>query len=105
MSAFSNVSATGIGTTPSTIFTATEKTVVIGCNMSNVINQIVPVSLIFNDGSNDVYIKKNFRIENGFSDEIMKGNKIVLGVGDSIKASAAIDSSVDVVLSLLTGVN
>ena len=105
MSAFSNVSATGIGTTPSTIFTATEKTVVIGCNMSNVINQIVPVSLIFNDGSNDVYIKKNFRIENGFSDEIMKGNKIVLGVGDSIKASASIDSSVDVVLSLLTGVN
>jgi hypothetical protein len=105
MSAFSNVSATGIGTTPSTIFTATEKTVVIGCNMSNVINQIVPVSLIFNDGSNDVYIKKNFRIENGFSDEIMKGNKIVLDVGDSIKASAAIDSSVDVVLSLLTGVN
>ena len=105
MSAFSNVSAVGIGTTPSTIFTATEKTVVIGCNMSNVINQIVPVSLIFNDGSNDVYIKKNFRIENGFSDEIMKGNKIVLGVGDSIKASAAIDSSVDVVLSLLTGVN
>ena len=73
--------------------------------MSNVINQIVPVSLIFNDGSNDVYIKKNFRIENGFSDEIMKGNKIVLDVGDSIKASAAIDSSVDVVLSLLTGVN
>jgi len=105
MSAFSNVSATGIGTTPSTIFTATEKTVVIGCNMSNVINQIVPVSLIFNDGSNDVYIKKNFRIENGFSDEIMKGNKIVLDVGDSIKASSAIDSSVDVVLSLLTGVN
>jgi hypothetical protein len=105
MSAFSNVSATGIGTTPSTLFTATQKTVVIGCNMSNVINQIVPVSLIFNDGSNDVYIKKNFRIENGFSDEIMKGNKIVLDVGDSIKASAAIDSSVDVVLSLLTGVN
>ena len=105
MSSFSNVSATGIGTTPSTIYTATEKTVVIGCNMSNVINQIVPVSIILNDGSNDVYIKKNFRIENGFSDEIMKGNKIVLDVGDSIKASAAIDSSVDVVLSLLTGVN
>ena len=105
MPACSNVSATGIGTTPSTLFTATQKTVVIGCNMSNVINQIVPVSLIFNDGSNDVYIKKNFRIENGFSDEIMKGNKIVLDVGDSIKASAAIDSSVDVVLSLLTGVN
>jgi hypothetical protein len=105
MSAFSNVSATGIGTTPSTLFTATEKTVVIGCNMSNVINQIVPVNIILNDGSNDVYIKKNFRIENGFSDEIMRGNKIVLDVGDSIKASAAIDSSVDVVLSLLTGVN
>jgi hypothetical protein len=105
MSAFSNVSATGIGTTPSTLFTATAKTVVIGCNVSNVINQIVPINIILNDGSNDVHIKKNFRIENGFSDEIMRGNKIVLDVGDSIKASAAIDSSVDVVLSLLTGVN
>lgn len=105
MSSFSNISLSGIGTTPTTLFTATEKTVVIGCNMSNVINQIVPVSVILNDGSNDVYIKKNFRIENGFNDEIMKGNKIVLEIGDSIKASAAVDSSVDVVLSLLTGVN
>jgi len=105
MSSFSNVSATGISTTPSTIYTATEKTVLIGCNLANTINQVVPVDLIFNDGSTDVYIKKNLRIENGFSDEIMKGNKIVLEVGDSIKAVAAIDSSVDIVLSLLTGVN
>jgi len=105
MSSFSNASATGIGTTTSTIYTATEKTVLIGCNVANIINQIVPVNLIFNDGSGDRYIKKNFRIENGSSDEIMKGNKIVLEVGDSIKASAGIDSSVDIVLSLLTGVN
>jgi hypothetical protein len=54
---------------------------------------------------NDIYVKKNFRIEAGFSDEVMKGNKIVLKVGDSIKAVAGIASSVDIVLSLLTGVN
>jgi len=105
MSAFANVSATGVGTTPVTLYTATEKTVVIGCNASNVTNQIVPVSIILNDGANDIYIKKNFRIENGFNDEVMKGNKIVLEIGDSLKASASIDSSVDIVLSLLTGVN
>ena len=105
MSSFTNVAVTGIGTTPTTLFTATEKTVLIGCNVSNTINQIVPISLILNDGSNDVYIKKNFRIENGFSDEVMRGNKIVLQVGDSIKAESAIDLSADIVLSLLTGVN
>ena len=105
MSAFANVSATSVGITPITLYTATEKTVVIGCNVSNIIGQIVPVSLTLNDGVNDIYIKKDFRIENGFNDEVMKGNKIVLEVGDSIKASASIDSSVDIVLSLLTGVN
>jgi hypothetical protein len=105
MSSFTNVAVTGVGTTLTTLFTATEKTVLIGCNVSNTINQIVPISLILNDGSNDVYIKKNFRIENGFSDEVMRGNKIVLQVGDSIKAESAIDLSADIVLSLLTGVN
>ena len=105
MSSFTNVSEADIGTTPVTLYTASQKTVLIGCNMSNTINQITPVSLILNDGVNDIYVKKNFRIEAGFSDEIMKGNKIVLKVGDSIKAVAGIASSVDIVLSLLTGVN
>lgn len=105
MSAFTNVPASGIGKTASTVYTATEKCVLIGCNLSNIINQIVPVSIILNDGVTDTYIRKNFRIENGFSEEIMKGNKIVLQAGDSIKVQSAIDDSVDVILSILTGVN
>jgi len=105
MTAFINVPTSNIGTIASTVYTASEKCVIIGCNLSNTIGQIVPVSVILNNGVTDTYIRKNFRIEAGFSDEIMKGNKIVLQEGDSIKVQSLIDNSIDVVLSILTGVN
>jgi len=102
--AFTNVSSVGVGTSTVIVYTATEKTILIGCNIANTISQIATVSLILNDGVNDVFVKKNFSIAAGFNDEVMKGNKIVLKVGDKIKAVASSASSVDIVLSLFTGV-
>lgn len=101
---FTNVSSVDVGTSPVIVFTATEKSVLIGCNIANTIGQNVTVSLILND-SVDIFVKKNFTIAPGFNDEIMKGNKIVLKVGDKIKAASSSASSVDVILSLITGVS
>lgn len=103
---FTNVSSVGVGTSTVTIYTATANTVLIGCNVANRTNQIAVVSLMLYDSGpeEDVFIKKNFSIAAGFSDEIMKGNKIVLKAGDQIKAVAAADSSADIILSLLTGI-
>lgn len=105
MAAFTNVPVSGIGTTASIVFTATEKSILIGCNLCNTTNQIVPASVILNSANIDVFIRKNFQIATGLSDEIMRGNKIVLKIGDSIKVQSSIDDSIDVVLSILTGVS
>lgn len=101
---FTNVSSVGVGTSTVTVYTATANSVVIGCNIANRTNQIAAVDLILNDSGDDVFIKKNFAIPGGSNDEVMKGNKIVLKVGDQIKAVAASESSVDIILSLLTGI-
>jgi len=104
VSSFITASAKDVGTTPVTVYTATETTVLIGCNVANTLNTITPVDIIYNDGTNDYYIRKNYRIENGFNEEVMKGNKIVLVIGNTISVKSGIDASVDVVLSLLSGV-
>lgn len=103
MSSFSTVSASGIGVAFTTIYTATSNAIVIGFNISNTSKYIMPIDVVFNNGV-DNYVKKDFRIENGASEEIMKGNKIVLNVGHSIKIKSAMDGSIDATLSLLTGV-
>lgn len=104
MSSFITASAKDVGTTPVVVYTATETTVLIGCNITNILNTITPIDIIYNDGVNDYYIRKNFRIENGYTEEIMKGNKIVLVAGNTISVKSGIDLSIDVVLSLLSGV-
>ena len=86
------------------VYTATTKAILIGCNITNIKGSIVPVDIILRQSGGDTYIKKQFRIENGTSEEIMKGNKLVLAAGDSIVAKGIVSNSVDVILSLLTGV-
>jgi hypothetical protein len=101
MANFINIPISNIGTTPVTIFTATASAVVIGCNVANTSAYIIPVDIILNSGVADTYIKKGFRIANGDSEEVMKGNKITLQVGDSIIIKSEIDNSIDVILSLV----
>jgi len=105
MSSFVNASANSIGTTTQTIYSANTKAIVIGCNISNILGTIIPVDIIVNVGGKDVYIKKELRIDNGSSEEIMRGNKIVLVPGDSFKARSYANSSIDIVLSILEGVS
>lgn len=106
MSSFINVTANGIGANTTTVYTATNKCIIIGCNLTNIVGTIVPVDIILNHAGSDTYIRKNLRIDPSISnEEIMRGNKIVMVSGDELKARAEVNSSIDIVLSLLTGVS
>lgn len=101
---FINATSRNIGDTEVVIYTAATKAILIGCNIANVKGSIVPVDIMLRHSGIDTYLKKQFRVENGTSEEIMKGNKLVLAVGDSIVAKGVVPNSVDVILSLLSGV-
>jgi hypothetical protein len=101
---FINATSRNIGTSEVVVYTAATKAILIGCNITNVTGSIVPVDIILRKSGNDTYIKKQLRIENGISEEIMKGNKLVFAVGDSLVVKGYVSNSIDVILSLLSGV-
>lgn len=102
---FTNATVRGVGTQEVLAHTATEKSIVIGCSITNLLSTTVPVTIKVRNGSTDTYWAKNKRIEAGAPDELMKGNKLVLQAGESLVVSALVDSSIDVVLSILQGVS
>lgn len=106
---FENSSVANVGISYSTVFTSPpgEKSILIGCNISNITGAILPINIILqaNNGNSNTFITKNFRINNGENYEIMKGNKLVLQSGDKILANSTSNSSFDVIASLLVGVN
>ncbi len=104
MSSFITASATNVGTSLTTVYTATDTCVLIGLNVANTTTTTVPIDVVMNNGISDVYVRKNFRIDTGSNAEVMAGNKIVLTSGNTIAVKSGVDDSVDVVLSLLSGV-
>lgn len=52
----------------------------------------------------DYYIAKYYRVETGKNVEIMKGNKLVLDNSDVVYVKSQVNNSIDVVLSILSGV-
>jgi hypothetical protein len=104
VSSFITASATDVGTSLTTVYTATDTCVLIGLNVANTTSTTVPIDVVMNNGVTDVYIRKNFRIDAGGNAEVMAGNKIVLSSGNTIAVKSGVSNSVDVVLSLLSGV-
>jgi hypothetical protein len=102
---FTNATVRAIGTQEVVAHTATEKSIVIGCSINNLLSTTVPVTIKVRNGTNNTYWAKNKRIEAGAPDELMKGNKLVLQAGEALVISALVDSSIDVVLSILQGVS
>lgn len=102
---FVNATARGIGTQETVVHTAVEKSIIIGCSIVNKLSTTIPVTIKVRNGTTDTYWAKDKRIEAGAPDELMKGNKLVLQAGEKLVVSALVDSSVDVVLSILQGVS
>ena len=101
---FTNALASGIGTVETTVYTATVKAILVGCNAANVAEATLPITVAVKRGVSRTHIVKDKRVIAGDSHEVMKGNKIVLLPGDSVVSFAGDSSAFDVVLSLLEGV-
>lgn len=102
---FTNAKARGVGTTEVEVFTATQKSIIIGCSVTNTTSSTLPIMIKVRNGSTDTFWAKNKRIESGDPLELMKGNKLVLVAGEKLVVSSALDNSMDVVLSILQGVS
>lgn len=103
MANFVRTPSRNVGTSPVTIFTATSNTVVIGLSVANIYGRTLPVK-VWHDSSGVVtYILKDLRIGPGETEEYMKGNKIVLQTGDTLKAQTVLANGFDVYVSVLEG--
>lgn len=101
---FINAISSSIGTTEVINFTATDKSIIIGGNLSNILTTSVPVNVILRRGTTDTYLQKNKRIEAGDAFDVFKGTKLVLAAGDKLVISAGMAASIDAVFSILQGV-
>ena len=101
---FINAISSSVGTTEVISFTATDKSMIIGGNITNLLTTSVPVNVILRRGTTDTYLQKNKRIEAGDAFEIFKGAKLVLAAGDKLVISSGVTASVDAVFSILQGV-
>jgi hypothetical protein len=97
---------TGIGTTPTTIYTAStgslSATIVVGLVCSNITASAVDTDVqIENDDGDNIYIVKDAPIPAKGSLEALGGGKIVLEANDLVKVTSSAASSVDVALSIM----
>jgi hypothetical protein len=102
---FTNAIANAVGTTEQIVFTATDKAIIVGGSVSNLLSTTVPFTIKVRRGTTDTYVHKDKRIESGEPFELMKGNKLVLAAGDKLIVSSKVNSSLDVVFSILQGVS
>jgi hypothetical protein len=101
---FTNVTSRSVGTTEVVSYTATEKSVLIGANITSLKSTTVPVTLILRKGNDDTYILKGKRIDTGEGFELARGGKLILLSGDKLVISAGLDNGVDAIFSILQGV-
>jgi hypothetical protein len=102
---FINTISNTVGTTEVIAFTATEKSMLVGGTVVNLLGSTVPFNLKLRRGATDVYLHKGKRIATGETFALEESRKTVLSVGDKLVVSADVDSAVDVVFSILQGVS
>jgi hypothetical protein len=102
---FTNAIANAVGTTEQIVFTATDKAIIVGGSVTNLLSTTVPFTIKVRRGTTDTYVHKDKRIESGEPFELMKGNKLVLQASDKLIVSSKVASSLDVVFSILQGVS
>lgn len=102
---FVNTISRAVGTTEVEAFSATDKSIVIGCSITNLLSTTVPITIKLRRGGVDTYIHRDKRVESGEPFELMKGNKLVLATSDKLIVSSKVNSSIDVIFSILQGVS
>lgn len=107
MATFTNKTTANVGVTETSVYSppAATKAIIIGCNISNTSDGFLPVDLFLRTtGPTDNYLLRQFRIGNGESYELMKGNKLVILPGQTLYAKCPVANSITFVISALEGV-
>jgi|SaaInl6LU_22_DNA_1037377.scaffolds.fasta_scaffold50599_3 hypothetical protein len=105
MAVFVNRVANNVGTTEALLHSDdADKCILIGLNLSNKTGSTVPVHVFLRKSSQDYHVIVGRRVPPGESLEVMQGNKMVIEVGDALYIKSDINNSLDVVASLLHGV-
>jgi len=105
MANFVNRVANDVGTSASLLYSDnSNKSILIGMNISNKTGSTVPIHVYVTKGGEDYHIIVGRRVPPGESVELLTGNKIVLEANDALYVKSDIDNSADVVSSLLYGV-
>lgn len=99
---FKNYAVANVGTTASTVVTASTATTVIGVTIANVSTSTITVSVLVNIGGSDFYLIKNAVIPVGGALVPIGGEqKLVLETGDLLKVVSSATTSADVIASVL----
>lgn len=104
MAAFKSSATRNLGQAVTVIHTAATGTVVIGLSASNIYGSELPIDVSHKRGNNVTKILQQFRVGPGHTEELMRGNKIVLEAGDQLVASTALANGFDILVSVLEGV-
>ena len=107
MATFTNKTTATVGTTETSVYAppSATKAIVIGCSISNTSDGFLPVDLFLRtSGPTDNYLLRQFRIGNGESFELMKGNKLVILPGQTLYAKCPVANAITFVISVLEGV-
>jgi len=106
MANFVNRVANDVGTSASLLYSdASNKSILIGMNISNKTGSTVPAHVYITKGGTDYHIIVGKRVPPGESVELMLGNKIVIETNDELYVKSDINNSLDIVASLLYGVD
>jgi len=107
MATFTNKTTANVGTSETSVYSppASTKAIVIGCSISNTSDGFLPVDLFLRTaGPVDNYLLRQFRIGNGETFEMMKGNKLVILPGQTLYAKCPVANAITFVISVLEGV-
>ena len=99
---FKNYAVANVGTSASTVISASTATTIIGLTIANKLTSAITASILLNTGGSDYYVLKDATILPGGT-LVPSGmdQKIVLENGDLIKVVCSASNAADVIASVL----
>jgi hypothetical protein len=99
---FKNASSAGVGTSYSTVYTASSvTTVVLGMSLCNTTTGTIVVDVQFRDSGSARKMLTSVDIPAGSTLEVLSGQKYILEDGDDIQVKSNTASSLDVVMGVM----
>tara|TARA_B100000424_G_C22771778_1_gene415515 strand:+ start:393 stop:725 length:333 start_codon:yes stop_codon:yes gene_type:complete len=105
---FKNATSNAVGISGAEVYTvpAAKKSIMIGCSVSNVTGGALPVEVqLIKADSTIIHLSTSTKLPGGTTLDLFQGKKLVLDTGEKIKVLSKVDSSFDVIVSVLEDVD